>query len=70
MSKIKESIGSLEELKKLIKSYDKGNIIAYIVYLLMLDEITLVQKRQILAISTVMPSYVCSAIMIAGYKNK
>lgn len=70
MSKIKESIGSLEELKKLIKSYDKGNIIAYLVYLLTLEEITLVQKRQILAITTVMPNYVCSAIMIAGYKNK
>lgn len=69
ISKIKESISSLEELKKLIKSYDKGNIIAYLVNLLTLNEITLIQKRLILAISIIMPSYICSAIIIAGYKK-
>lgn len=67
LSKIKETVDSLEEVRKLIKQYDNKNIIAYLVYLLKLPEITQMQKNQILVIAMVMPNYIYSAIFIAGY---
>lgn len=70
LSKILETVNSMEEVRKLIKQYDNKNIIAYLVHLLTLPEITQIQKNQILVIAMVMPNYIYTAIFIAGYLNK
>ena len=57
----------MEEVRKLLKQYDNKNIIAYLVYLLTLPQITQMQKNQILVIAMVMPQYVYTAIFIAAY---
>ncbi len=63
---IKSSISSLTEIKKIIKSYDKKDLTAYIAYLLSLPQLTLLQKNQILAITSIMPECLCTAIMLTA----
>ncbi len=70
LSKIMQTVNTLEEVRKLIKQYDSKNIIAYLVHLLTMPEITQIQKNQILVIAMVMPNYIYSAIFIAAYLNK
>lgn len=67
LSKILETVKSINELRELIKKYDSQNLIAYLVYLLTIQEITQMQKNQILAITMIKPEYLCSAAFIAGY---
>lgn len=67
LSKILETVKSINELRDLIKKYDSQNLIAYLVYLLTIPEITQMQKNQILAITMIKPEYLCSAAFIAGY---
>lgn len=67
LNKIIETVNSIEKLRNLIKQYDKKNIIAYIVYLLTTEEITQMQKNQILAISMINPEFLCSAVFITAY---
>ena len=67
LSKILETVKSINELRDLIKKYDSQNLIAYLVYLLTIPEITQIQKNQILAITMIKPEYLCSAAFIAGY---
>ena len=67
LSKILETVKSINELRELIKKYDSQNLIAYLVYLLTIPEITQTQKNQILAITMIKPEYLCSAAFIAGY---
>ena len=66
ISKILETVNSLEEASKLIRQYDIKNIIAYLVFLLRLPQITQLQKNQILVVSMIKPSLLCSAVFIAG----
>ena len=66
ISKILETVDSLEEASKLIRQYDIKNIIAYLVFLLRLPQITQLQKNQILVVSMIKPSLLCSAVFIAG----
>lgn len=67
LSKILETVKNINELRELIKKYDSQNLIAYLVYLLTIQEITQMQKNQILAITMIKPEYLCSAAFIAGY---
>ena len=67
LSEILKTVNTMEEVRKLLKQYDNKNIIAYLVYLLTLPEITQMQKNQILVIAMVMPQYVYTAIFIAAY---
>lgn len=67
LSKILETVKSIDELRNLIKKYDGQNLIAYLVYLLTIPEITQMQKNQILAITMIKPEYLCGAVFIAGY---
>lgn len=67
LSKILETVNSIEELRNLMKQYDSKNIIAYLVFLLSNLEITQMQKNQILAITMIKPEYLCSALFIVGY---
>ena len=67
LSEIMQTVVTLDEIRKLVHQFDKRNIIAYLVYLLTGTEITQIQKNQVLAVSMIMPSYVCSAMFIAGY---
>ena len=67
LSKILETVKSIDELRNLIKKYDSQNLIAYLVYLLTIPEITQMQKNQILAITMIKPEYLCGAVFIAGY---
>jgi len=67
LSEILKTVNTMEEVRKLLKQYDNKNIIAYLVYLLTLPQITQMQKNQILVIAMVMPQYVYTAIFIAAY---
>lgn len=67
LSKILETVKNINELRELIRKYDSQNLIAYLVYLLTIQEITQMQKNQILAITMIKPEYLCSAAFIAGY---
>lgn len=67
LSKILETVKNINELRELIRKYDSQNLIAYLVYLLTIEEITQMQKNQILAITMIKPEYLCSAAFIAGY---
>ena len=67
LSEILKTVNTMEEVRKLLKQYDNKNIIAYLVYLLTLSELTQMQKNQILVIAMVMPQYVYTAIFIAAY---
>lgn len=67
LSEILKTVNTMEEVRKLLKQYDSKNIIAYLVYLLTLPQITQMQKNQILVIAMVMPQYVYTAIFIAAY---
>ena len=67
LSEMMKTVVSLDEIRRLVHQFDKRNIIAYLVYLLTGTEITQMQKNQVLAVALVMPSYVCSAMFIAGY---
>ena len=70
ISKIIETVDSLDEVSRLIKQYDAKNIIAYLVFLLTLPQLTQLQKNQILVVSMIKPSLVCSAIFIASFLNR
>ncbi|MBQ9267339.1 MAG: patatin-like phospholipase family protein [Clostridia bacterium] len=61
---IKSSITSLTEIKKVIKSYDKNDLTAFIVYLLSMPQLTMLQKNQILGITAIAPECLCAAICI------
>ena len=67
LSKILETVKNINELRELIRKYDSQNLIAYLVYLLTIQEITQMQKNQIWAITMIKPEYLCSAAFIAGY---
>lgn len=61
---------NIEEFSNMIKSYDLKIIIAYLVHLLKLPELTIGQKNQILAITIFMPAYLCTAMCISVIENK
>ena len=61
---IRKSVTSFNELKAIVTSYDKKELTAYIVYLLSMDSINMVQKNQILAITSIWPECLCSAILL------
>lgn len=70
LSEMMHTVVALEDIRKLVHNFDKRNIIAYLVYLLTRKEITQNEKNQVLAVAMIMPSYVCSAMFIAGYLSE
>jgi len=64
IKEIRKSVTSFNELKAIVTSYDKKELTAYIVYLLSMDSINMVQKNQILAITSIWPECLCSAILL------
>lgn len=67
LSEIMQTVVTLDEIRRLVHNFDKKNIIAYLVHLLTRPAITQIEKNQVLAVAMIMPSYVCSALFIAGY---
>lgn len=63
---IKNSISNLNDIKKVMNNYEKVDLIAYIVYLLSLPQLTMLQKNQILAITAIMPECLCAAICVSA----
>ena len=68
IKEIRKSVTSFAELKKIVTSYDKKELTAYIVYLLSLEKINMTQKNQILAITSIWPECLCAAIIIVKAK--
>lgn len=64
LREIKKSASSFKELKSIFSGYDKKELTAYIVYLFSLDKLNMTQKNQILAVTSIWPECLCSAIVI------
>ena len=66
---ITKSVTEPAKFKKIVSNYDKKELTAYIVFLLSKNKISMTQKNQILAITSIMPECLCAAVIIMAFKN-